>query len=190
VTVTKLWELAQADRWRKGARAYDVVVVDLPSSGHGVGLLRTARTFRDVTRVGARGLSDRRGRAGHRGPVALRVVAVALPGELPVSETLELEGRVARDLRRPVDRLGRQRPAARALARSGPRTPRGGGPGGAGRGGARGPVGGRARTGQQRQLARLRRGAQAEVVTLPFLFSPALEVPDVAALGAELARKL
>src|SRR4051794_17658955 len=39
VTATKVWELAQAKRWRKGAQAYDCVVVDLPASGHGVGLL-------------------------------------------------------------------------------------------------------------------------------------------------------
>jgi Mrp family chromosome partitioning ATPase len=89
VTVTKLWELAQADRWRKGARAYDVVVVDLPSSGHGVGLLRTARTFRDVTRVGP--VASQAGAVAQaiEDPTRSAVVAVALPGELPVSETLE-----------------------------------------------------------------------------------------------------
>ncbi|CAA9512789.1 MAG: hypothetical protein AVDCRST_MAG13-2897, partial [uncultured Solirubrobacteraceae bacterium] len=43
---------------------------------------------------------------------------------------------------------------------------------------------------QRRQLARLRRRARAGVLTLPFVFSPALGVPDVAALGAELARRL
>lgn len=190
VTITKLWELAQADRWRKQAQPYDLVVVDLPSSGHGIGLLRTARTFRDVARVGpvaaqagavARAIED---------PTRSGVIAVALPGELPVSETLELERRVARDLRRPLDRIvvnavlpGRWRAAdVERLAGAGASVPRQA---------SRAALAEAARGRDQRsQLARLRRHAQAAIVTLPFVFAPALEEGQVAALGAELARKL
>jgi len=190
VTIAKLWELAQADRWRRGAQAYDLVVVDLPSSGHGLGLLRIPRTFRDVARVGPV--------AGQAGAVAQAiedpsrsgVVAVALPGELPVSETLELEARVVRELRRPLDRIvvngllpGRWRaPDLEHLAAAGPAVP---------------PQAARtvraeaARAREQRsQLARLRRHAQAAIVTLPFLFAPALGEADLAALGGRLAGSL
>jgi hypothetical protein len=190
VTVAKLWELSQADRWRRQAQPYDLVVVDLPSSGHGVGLLRTARTFRDVARVGPVASTAGAAARAIEDPSHSGIVAVALPGELPVSETLELESRVARDLRRPLDRIvvnavlpGRWRaPDLERLVAAGAAVPRQ-----AGRA-ARAEA---ARAGAQRsQLARLRRRTQAGVLTLPYVFSPALEVPDVAALGAELARKL
>ncbi len=190
VTVAKLWELAQPDRWRKPARPYDLVVVDLPSSGHGVGLLRTARTFRDVARIGP--VASQAGAVAQaiEDPTRSGVLAVALPGELPVSETLELERRVARELRRPLDRIvvnallpGRWRAAdLERLAGAGGAVPRQA---------ARAARAEAARAGVQRaQLARLRRHAGAGIATLPFLFAPALGERDLAALGAELARKL
>ena len=44
--------------------------------------------------------------------------------------------------------------------------------------------------GQQSQLQRLRRGADAPVVTLPFLFASELGLEDLEILGRELERKL
>jgi anion-transporting ArsA/GET3 family ATPase len=88
VTIGKIWELAQLARKTKGARPYDFVVVDSPATGHGLGMLRAPRTFGDIARVGPIRhqadtihdfiVSDRTG-----------VVAVALPEEMPVNETLE-----------------------------------------------------------------------------------------------------
>jgi anion-transporting ArsA/GET3 family ATPase len=190
VTVTKVWELAQAKRWEKKAQPYDVVVVDLPASGHGVGLLRTARTFADVARVGP--IASQAGRV--RDTVEDRsrsaFVAVALPGELPVTETLELEERVVRDLRRPVDAivvnalLPRRWASAdlEALEAAGTAVPA------QARRAARSET---ARTkAQQTQLGRLRREATAPVVTLPFVPVATLGREQVASLGAELAGKL
>ena len=190
VTVTKVWELAQAKRWEKKARPYDVVVVDLPASGHGVGLLRTARTFADVARVGPIAAQAGRVRDAVEDPARSAVVAVTLPGELPVTETLELEERVQRELRRPVDAivvnavLAQRWSAADlgALEAAGAAVPR------AARRAARSET---ARTkGQQRQLRRLRREAAAPVVTLPFVPAATLGREQVATLGAELAGKL
>jgi anion-transporting ArsA/GET3 family ATPase len=88
VTIGKIWELAQLDRKTPQARPYDFVVVDSPATGHGLGMLRAPRTFGDIARVGPIRqqadkihdfiVSDRTG-----------VVAVALPEEMPVNETLE-----------------------------------------------------------------------------------------------------
>ncbi len=190
VTVTKVWELAQAKRWEKKAQPYDVVVVDLPASGHGVGLLRTARTFADVARVGPIASQAGRVRDTVEDPTRSAFVAVALPGELPVTETLELEGRVARDLRRPVDAivvnalLARRWSAAdlEELEAAGDAVP------GQARRAARSET---ARTkAQQTQLGRLRREADAPVVTLPFVPAATLGREQVAALGAELVGKL
>src|SRR5919204_4078145 len=52
VTIGKIWELAQLERRTAKASPYDLVIVDAPSSGHGIGFLRTPRTFRDTARVG------------------------------------------------------------------------------------------------------------------------------------------
>ncbi len=189
-TVTKIAELAQAGRWEKKSQPYDVVVVDLPAWGHGVALLRTARTFADVARVGPIASQARRVRDTIEDPSRSALVAVALPGELPVTETLELEERVAHDLRRPVDAivvnalLTRRWSAAdlEALEAAGATVPA------PARRAARSET---ARTkAQQKQLGRLRRRAHAPVVTLPFVPVATLGREQVAGLGAELASKL
>ena len=52
VTIGKIWELAQLDRKVKKGRKYDLVIVDAPATGHGVGFLQTPRTFANIARVG------------------------------------------------------------------------------------------------------------------------------------------
>ena len=52
VTIGKIWELAQLDRKVKKGRKYDLVVVDAPATGHGIGFLQTPRTFAGIARVG------------------------------------------------------------------------------------------------------------------------------------------
>jgi anion-transporting ArsA/GET3 family ATPase len=90
LSIGKVWELAQSHRRTEGAAPYDLVIVDAPATGHGVGLLRTPRTFADIARVGpiahqgrtiADTISDQR---------FTGVVAVATPEEMPVNETLSL----------------------------------------------------------------------------------------------------
>ena len=88
VTIGKIWELAQLQRKTKDARPYDFVVVDSPATGHGLGMLRAPRTFGDIARVGPiRAQADKI----HNFIVSDKtgVLAVALPEEMPVNETLE-----------------------------------------------------------------------------------------------------
>ena len=103
-TITKAWELGQAHRWGPGAHGYDTVILDAPASGHGLGLLRTPRTFADIARVPIAGQARTVAEA-LADPARSRLVAVALPSELAVSETLELEGRVAATLGRDLDAI-------------------------------------------------------------------------------------
>jgi len=195
VTIVKVWELAQRERWDRRAEGYDLVIVDAPASGHGVGMLRTPKTYGDLARVGpirkqadqvTRFLRDRRRTA---------YLAVALAEEMPVSETLEVDRALRENVgtgfgtivvngvyprrfdKADVDRLAAAAangaaPAARAALRA-----------------ARGEFSWA--RGQQGQLRRLRRAAEkAEVVTLPFLFAPELGRPELERLSAELGRKL
>src|SRR5919204_2050290 len=91
ITMGKIWDLAQLERWTKGLSAYERVIVDAPASGHGLGMLRTPRTYGDIARVGPiRRQADKiwdfisdPGRTGY--------LAVALPEEMPVVETLDFE---------------------------------------------------------------------------------------------------
>jgi anion-transporting ArsA/GET3 family ATPase len=105
VTIGKIWELALDDRKAKGARPYDLVIVDAPATGHGVGFLQTPRTFANVARVGPiathaetlhRFITNRR---------QTGVAIVALPEEMPVNETAALERELARDVGMSVDRV-------------------------------------------------------------------------------------
>ena len=109
---------------------------------------------------------------------ATAYVAVALPEEMPVNETLELEDALP-------DIVGRGLSEAQAMS----------GTSADGQGSARAALGAarveeRRARGQQSQLQRLRRGADAPVVTLPFLFTSELRLDDLEILGRELERKL
>jgi hypothetical protein len=120
-------------------------------------------------------------------------VAVALAEEMPVTETLELQGRLKRQLGREleavvvnglfprrfsgadVDRLRSLANADGTLGRAAARAAR---------------FEWRRANGQQSQLRRLRKEADGEVVTLPYLFEPELERDDLEGLAQELDRKL
>ncbi len=91
VTIGKIWELAQPDRKVKKGREYDLVIVDAPATGHGIGFLQTPRTFAGIARVGPihsqaeeldRFITDQD---------TSGAAIVALPEEMPVNETAVLE---------------------------------------------------------------------------------------------------
>ncbi|HWD85176.1 MAG TPA: ArsA family ATPase [Solirubrobacteraceae bacterium] len=97
LSIGKVWELAQFERRTRDAAPYDLVIVDAPATGHGVGILRTPRTFAEIARVGpiahqggqiARTIADRSFTA---------VVAVSTPEEMPVNETLGLHDLLLED---------------------------------------------------------------------------------------------
>ena len=183
VAITKAWELGQRERWVKGMGGYDLVVLDGPASGHGVGMLRTPHTFAEIARVGPIATQARKVAALLEDPSRSAVVAVALPAELSVSETLDLEQRVAGAVGRPLDAvvvngvLPRRFSAAdveRLLSRDG-QVP--------------GPVAAAARrqhgqaSTQQGQLRRLRRHTGAHVTTLPYVAAPHLGLDEVRDAG-------
>src|SRR5215218_4885134 len=94
MTIAKVWELAQLSRWDARNRTYDLVVVDAPASGHGLAMLTTPHTFGEIARVGP--IRRQAGKVSELlgDPARTAYVAVALPEEMPVVETLELERRL------------------------------------------------------------------------------------------------
>ena len=189
VTIGKIWELAQLDRKVKSGREYDLVIVDAPATGHGIGFLQTPRTFASIARVGPihsqaqqldRLITDQE----HTG-----AAIVSLPEEMPVNETAALESELRSEVGVAVDRvylngLYPERFSGEEAERLGELA---GGENGAVRAAARAAVSecGRARS-QRAQLARLRRRVEAPVKTLPFLFQPELDVEAARELAGRL----
>ncbi len=97
LSIGKVWELAQLERRTRDAAPYDLVVVDAPATGHGLGILKTPRTFAEIAMVGpiaqqGRTIADTIDDRSFTG-----IVAVATPEEMPVSETLALNEALERD---------------------------------------------------------------------------------------------
>jgi anion-transporting ArsA/GET3 family ATPase len=190
LTIVKAWELARPQRWVRGARRYDVVVLDGPATGHGIGLLRTPRTFAEIARVGPIASQARRVVELLEDRARSTVLAVARPAEMAVSETLELERRVSATLRRDVDAIVvnavlPQRFSAQdleALVRADGAVPRAAASAVRTQHGQAGA--------QQEQLERLRRDARARVLTLPFLAVQALGVDELQLLAGVLGERL
>jgi anion-transporting ArsA/GET3 family ATPase len=190
VTIGKIWELAQLDRKVKSGRKYDLVIVDAPATGHGIGFLQTPRTFAAIARVGPihsqaqqldRLITDRE----HTG-----VAIVALPEEMPVNESAALERDLRDDVGVAVDRvymngLYPERFSGEEAERLAELSA---GEDGAVRAAARAGLSEHNRARSQRsQLARLRRRVKAPVKALPFLFEPELGVEGARRLSRKLS---
>ncbi len=189
VTIGKIWELAQLDRKVKKGRKYDLVIVDAPATGHGIGFLQTPRTFANIARVGpihAQAQELDRFITDHASTGA---AIVSLPEEMPVNETATLERELREEIGVSVDRvymnalyperfsngegerLEGERPQATGAVREA----------------LRAAVSEHRRARSQRaQLARLRRRVSTPVKTLPFIFQPELGVEDARELAARL----
>src|SRR5919106_5095070 len=188
ITIAKVWELAQLERWDRSSRTYDLVVVDAPASGHGLAMLTTPRTFGEIARVGPIRRQAFRVRDLLGDPERTGYVAVALPEEMPVNETLELERRLPEAVGVGLEAIvvngmwperfsATDAEAIRAVADGRPDLQ------------AALTAYERARA-QRGHLRRLRRAASAKVVTLPYLFESELALPEFERLGSRLARTL
>jgi anion-transporting ArsA/GET3 family ATPase len=157
-------------------------------------MLTTPRTFGEIARVGPirrqagriRDTLADRGRTGY--------LAVALPEEMPVNETLELEERLPSAVGPPLDAIvvngvyperftKAEAERLRAVAANGHDPDR--------EAALRAALTEYERARAQRvHLRRLRRHAAAPVLTLPFLFEPQIGLEEWRRLGHELERKL
>lgn len=179
LTIGKVWELAQERRRAPDGEPYDLVVVDAPATGHGLGALRAPRTFADIARVGPIAHQGGAIDATLRDPAFTGVVAVALPEEMPVNETLML----AQDLREQmgvelaeviVNALVPQRLGPRQLTSVGEALERAHTPVVRAALRAAASEAHRAR-GQRAELERLADGLGREPRALPYVYAPALD---------------
>lgn len=190
LSLVRIWELTQEERWGRHDGAYDLAIVDAPATGHALAMLSSPATFGAIARVGP--IATQAADVGEllSDPERTGYLAVAQASEASISETLELAGGLEADLGRELDRVivngtlvqrftraeidqlerlegGPEVQAAIAAARL---------------------VDERARR-QRNQVARLRR-ARLPVLTLPFVFRPRLARGDLEAMSARLGRGL
>ena len=195
LSVGKVWELAQDARRVEGTDPYDLVIVDAPASGHGLGALRAPRTFAEIARVGPIAHQGRTIDATLRDPSQTGVVAVALPEEMPVTETLALHEALRDEMGIELaalianavvpDRLGprQARTVADALARAEEPSPV--------HAALRAALSEHARaTTQHEQLVRLAEGAGREPHRLPYVVAPAIDRTVLEGLASELEELL
>jgi anion-transporting ArsA/GET3 family ATPase len=189
LTVGKVWELAAERRRTPGADPYDLVVLDAPASGHGLALLGAPRTFSQAARVGP--IHRQAGIiAATLGDAQLTaVVAVTLPEEMPVNETLELRAalreRMGLDLSLVVaneivaDRFSSAEAKELAALHAPPGSP------------VAAALWGHARARAQRnQLRRLRAGLDEAPARLAFVAETEIGPQDVADMADQLGRRL
>jgi anion-transporting ArsA/GET3 family ATPase len=190
VTIGKIWELAQPVRKVKKARDYDIVIVDAPATGHGIGFLQTPRTFANIARVGpihSQAQELDRYITDHE---TTGVAIVSVPEEMPVNESAYLEQQLSEEIGIAVDRIYMnalyperfdERDAGeleRALN----------GADGAPMAAIRAALSEHRRANSQReQLQRLQRSVHTPVRTLPFIFKPTLDVEELRWLSGAAA---
>jgi anion-transporting ArsA/GET3 family ATPase len=191
VTIGKVWDLAQLEP-RAGTPAFDLAIVDAPATGHGLAMLRAPSTYATIARVGPVGRHAETIDAFLRDRRQTGVLAVALPEEMPVNETVEFERALDRELGMAIDAIlvnavhpirfrppdieriraaTGQRPVTRAALNAALSEHT------------------RARA-EHAQVRRLRRAAAAPVTTLPRIFEPELGRDEIERLSAELERRL
>jgi anion-transporting ArsA/GET3 family ATPase len=194
ITIAKVFELAQIERWDRHNRTYDTVIVDAPASGHGLAMLTTPHTFGEIARVGpirrqadkiSTMLSDPR-RTGY--------VAVSLAEEMPVNETLELGPRLEQAVGLGLDAVivnglypkrytKAEADALRNAAANGLEPDA--------QVAVRAALTQHERSRQQRaHVRRLRKEAGAPVLELPMLFEPEIGLEEYEYLAGELEAEL
>jgi anion-transporting ArsA/GET3 family ATPase len=179
LTVGKVWELCQPERRTPGARPYDLVVLDAPATGHGLGLVAAPRTFAEAARVGPIARQGRTIDEMLSSPERTAVLAVATAEEMPVNEALSIRDALGPQLAGVVVNglLPQRTTAAEEAALAASPSPS-----------ARLALSHARRARAQRgQLARLRRSVDVPVTTLPFVFCPELGGDELRTLAGRFA---
>ncbi|AWV90768.1 ArsA family ATPase [Bradymonas sediminis] len=90
----------EVDRVEDGQKVYDHIVVDLPASGHALTFLGVPQTLKGMMKVGPIAKRAQRIAEDIRDPERTSIVAVCVPEEMPVNETIELADNLQEELGR------------------------------------------------------------------------------------------
>jgi len=205
VSMVKIWELTQRRRWQRRAAGYDLVVLDAPATGNALGMLGSPQTFGAIARVGPIAGQSQRVRELLEQPGRTAYLAVAMATDMAVTEALEIQDGLRKQLGRTLDwvivnGLLPQRFTAAELKRIAASSVDGHAPRGQARGTAKDEalrrsaalaaqtVHDRARF-QHNQVARLRRRS-FEVAGIPFVWGSGMDLPAIERVAEQLGRRL
>ena len=191
VTMIKIWRLASSRRGSR--RGTDLVIFDAPATGHALGMLRSPETFARIARVGPIVRDTGHVRELLADPERTAYLAVAQGTEMAVTETIELQQGLEEATGRRLDAvivnalLPRRFSAGElekveALGANGRDEVLAAAAHAAREVHARGGY-------QHSQVARLRRHG-FEVLGLPFVWTPAVDLDALEVLVARLAHDL
>jgi hypothetical protein len=192
ISMVTIWKLTKGERaGRKSREGFDLVILDAPATGHALGMLHSPQTFGAIARVGP--IASQTQKVGEllADPAHSAYLAVALPTEMAVTETIEIQDGLhqqidrslhavilngtlprrfsATDLAR-IDGLQEGDPVTRSAAL------------------AAHAVHDRANF-QHNQIARLRR-RDFEVHAVPFIFTAELDLAAVERIAQHLSKQL
>jgi anion-transporting ArsA/GET3 family ATPase len=195
ISMVTIWKLTEGNsrpaRPRRRTGGYDLVILDAQATGHALGMLHSPQTFGAIARVGPIASQTRQVGELLADRERSAYIAVALPTEMAVTEALELQDGLQRQIDRSLDAvvvngtLPRRFSTAElaqiealdggeAIVESAALTAR--------------AVHDRANF-QHNQLARLRR-RDFEVHPVPFLFVPELDLAAVERIAGHLSKQL
>jgi anion-transporting ArsA/GET3 family ATPase len=101
VSMVKIWKLTEGERGgRRRPGRYDLVILDAPATGHALGMLHSPQTFGAIARVGP--IASQTGQVSEllSDPARSAYLAVAQPTEMAVTEALEIQDGLQRQLGR------------------------------------------------------------------------------------------
>jgi Anion-transporting ATPase len=92
ISMVTIWKLTKGERaGRKSREGFDLVILDAPATGHALGMLHSPQTFGAIARVGP--IASQTQKVGEllADPARSAYLAVALPTEMAVTETIEIQ---------------------------------------------------------------------------------------------------
>jgi anion-transporting ArsA/GET3 family ATPase len=192
ISMVTIWKLTDnRGDGRKRPEGYDLVILDAPATGHALGMLHSPQTFGAIARVGPIAAQTRQVGELLADQARSAYLAVALPTEMAVTETLELQDGLQQQIDRSLDAVvinGTLPRRFSATELSQIESLNGSEPVTNSAALAARAVHDRANF-QHNQLARLRRRS-FEVHPLPFLFVSELDLSAVERLSGHLSKQL
>lgn len=96
--LSEIWRFEQKTNSNTKTPLYDLIIVDSPSTGHGLSLLRVPSTLTSMLQTGPIATQTRWVEDMLKDSTRSCLVLTALPEELPVNEALEFERKAENDL--------------------------------------------------------------------------------------------
>jgi anion-transporting ArsA/GET3 family ATPase len=100
----KIWYHVEEDKLNKAPR-FDLVIVDAPSTGHGLAMLRIAKVVLETIPVGPMHQAAQKIQAMLQDPKRTCVNLITLPEEMPTHESIELAHKIRDELGIPLGAL-------------------------------------------------------------------------------------